>query len=200
MRNGRGRSAPALPRQWPQPQALNRSGHRRIWQLLVALHPGGIGITERRDAVRLQRKGAFNRRDHLVRRLMRKAVHQIEIDTCNADLAEPRHRPPRILERLDSVDGLLDLGVEILDAEACARHADGDERGNMIAVKAARTDLDRDLGALAHLEPQPNHGQPEQIPRRQDRRRPPAPMDMNDLAVSRGARPPRQSQCSSSAT
>jgi hypothetical protein len=53
------------------------------------------------------------------------------------------HRLQGLVDRLDAVDGLLDLGVDVLHAQAQAVEAEAREQGDLVGADLARVDLDR---------------------------------------------------------
>ena len=74
-------------------------------------------------------------------RLVRQAVDEVEIDRAVAEFAHPIHRLLRHLARLDAMNGLLHLGIEILHAHRGAVEADLAQRHHVIAREPARIHL-----------------------------------------------------------
>ena len=87
-------------------------------QLLVRLHPRNMGITEQGDPLRFQLQGLLDHGLDAFHRLVRQAVHQIQVGAMDAVLGQPVDKPLGDLEGLDPVDRLLNLGMEILDPDA----------------------------------------------------------------------------------
>ena len=82
-----------------------------------------VGVVIERDAV-------GGELEHLVDRLLERAavllgqaVDEVHVDGLEAVFAGGLHRGLRHLEGLDAVHGLLDVGVEVLDAEGHAVEA-----------------------------------------------------------------------------
>ncbi len=134
-------------------QPLARTGQGGLVDpLLMAFHPRHVGIAEQRDAGRIE---PDRERDHGLDAgdiLVRQAVHQIEVDGRNAVAAKPAADPFDNLERLVTVDRRLDLGVEVLDADAGAVDAGRGQGGDIVLGRVARVDLDGELGAGGDIE------------------------------------------------
>ncbi len=105
-----------------------------------------MGVAEQRDPGRLQSQRQIDHRLDLADRLVRQAVHQIEVDGVDAVPAQPAADPLDHRERLVAVDRRLHLRVEILDADAGAVDPGLGQSGDVVLGRVARIDLDRDLG------------------------------------------------------
>ena len=79
-------------------------------------------------------------------RLVWETVDEIEVERLEAGFAQPRDGLADERLGLDAVDGLLDVRIEILDAERGAVGAELAEGGDVVAGEAARVEFDADLG------------------------------------------------------
>ena len=111
-----------------------------------------VGVVIERDAV-------GGELEHLVDRLLERAavllgqaVDEVHVDGLEAVFAGGLHRGLRHLEGLDAVHGLLDVGVEVLDAEGHAVEAQIVQVLDLVGVAGARVNLDRELAALGERE------------------------------------------------
>jgi hypothetical protein len=86
------------------------------------------------------------------------AVDQVGVDRVEADAPGVFHQGGHLLERLDAVHGLLNLGVEILDAEADAVETQAGDVREARRVHRARIDLDREFTARRQREAAAQHG------------------------------------------
>ena len=110
-------------------------------------------IAEQRDAVGPQRVGAQHRVVQVLSRLVRQAVHQVEVEIGDPGRAQHRDRGRDRLERLHPADRLLHMRREFLHAEARAIDPDRGQRLRERGVALARIDLDRVLGDARAVEP-----------------------------------------------
>ena len=104
-----------------------------------------MGIAEHGKACRRQLHHQFSTFLAAFRRLVGKAVHQVEIDAVDAGAAERHDRTLGHRIGLNAVDGALDGRVEILHAEACAVDSRPRQCCGRIGGQRARVDFDRDL-------------------------------------------------------
>ena len=112
-------------------------------------------------------------------RLVRKAVHQVQVGTMDAVLGQPVDKPLRDLEGLDSVDRLLNLGVEILDPDTDPVDAGPGKIADVVLGHVAGVHFDRDLGVFGDQEPFADSlADPPPVCTRQDRRAASAPMQV----------------------
>ena len=114
--------------------------------------------------VAVERDAVGRGRDHLVERrreaghgLLRQAVDQVAVDRDEAVGAGGVDHEARLGLALDPVDGLLHLGVEILDPDRDPVEAEVAEEGDGVGVDLARIDLDRDLGVRRDVERAAQH-------------------------------------------
>ena len=118
---------------------------RLVDEALVTLHPRNMRIAKERNPTGRQRQHTSDGVPHALDRLFRQSVHEIDIDLANAGAVQPLDGACRFGERLDPVDRLLNLGIDVLNAEAGSRHAGARQRLNLGPRKPARIDLDREL-------------------------------------------------------
>lgn len=101
-------------------QHLARHGHLAVTlgnirqgvfgdQRLVLLHPRHMGITEKRDAIRIERDDLVHRLLQGLAGLERQAIKNVAIDRMNAPRPHRIDNGFRLFERLDSVDGFCTL-------------------------------------------------------------------------------------------
>ena len=131
--------------------------------------------------VRRQCERGVERAGKRLRRLLRQAVDEIDVDAGDAGGTDPRDGGGGILDRLQAVDRLLHVDVEILDAETHAVDADVPHRRHEFLVTEARIRLHGGFRATAPVEPR---GQPlchrDEVRRTQLRRRTAAPLNLAD--------------------
>ena len=173
----------ALGRRFGLAQPFRRAGQRRLVDhALMGLHPGDMGVAEQGQPVRLQSDRLVDGLHHELDRLVRQAVHEIEVDGRDAGATQPGDHFGRHLEGLDPVDRPLDDVVEILHAQAGPRHPGPRQGDRLVFGQRPRVDLDRHLGprgegkALAQRRHQGG-----EILRREHGRGAAAPVDMGDL-------------------
>ncbi len=105
------------------------------------------GKPRRRQAERLRDRV----RQHL-RRLVRQAIHQIEVQRRDCALAKPIADLRDGLDRLNPVDRRLHARVELLNPEAGAVAAHRGQRIGGRLVERARVDLHGDFGVFGNVE------------------------------------------------
>lgn len=88
-------------------------------------------------------------------RLLRQPVDEVDADGAEARLARGADRRQRLFLRLDAVDRLLHVGVEILHAEADAVEPLPAQGVDALGRDAARIDFDRVLALLVVGQPEP---------------------------------------------
>ena len=130
--------------------------------------------------------------DHLVERgavaghrLLRQSVDQVAVDRDEAVGARRVDHGARFRFALDPVDGLLHVGVEVLDADRNPVEAQLAEERDRVRADLARIDLDRDLGVGCHVERAAQHAhQRGHLVAREERRRAAAPVKLLDDRVA----------------
>ena len=105
---------------------------------------------------------------------MRQAIEHVQIDRMDAPLPHRVDHGLCLLVGLNSINGRLNLGIEILNAEAHARKTELAQRHQLLARRAARVDFDRTFEPLAAFERlgEKRRQQLFQVFRRKERRRP----------------------------
>ena len=86
--------------------------------LLVRPQRGHVGIPEARNPLRGELHDFLDRPAEAVGRLLREPIDEIDVDALEPGVPGRPHRTTNLLHRLHAPDGALDIGVEILDAEA----------------------------------------------------------------------------------
>ena len=112
-----------------------------LQDFLRRLDPRHVRVAEHGEPVGLHLQHGVERFVERLRRLVRQAVDEVEVDRAVAQLAHPIHRLLRHLARLDAVDGLLHLRIEILHAHRGAVEADFAQRDHVVAREPARVHL-----------------------------------------------------------
>src|SRR5207247_458796 len=117
-----------------------------------------------------------------------KSINQIDVDAIEAELAGGEEQIARHFVRLDAVDGLLDFGLEVLNAHTEAIEAEFAESLEMLAGGHARVNFDANL--TVGVEVEMFSGECEQILdlfRSQIGWRAAAPMKLDHGTISRDA-------------
>ena len=145
-----------------------------------------MGIAEEGDAIGSKLRGLLDGAQDALGGLIGQSVHQVEVEARYPGPAKPGGNLGRLLEGLDPVDGFLNLGIEILNAQARPVEARAGERFHMFEGDGPRIDLDRDLGRGADAEGalKQAHDSPE-VASLEDRRRSAAPVNMRDTHAAR---------------
>ena len=107
---------------------------------------GQVCVRVQSDAVGPQLAHLLHRSREALGRLPGKPVDEICVDGEVAQLPGTLHQSLHHLERLNAVDRLLHLGIEVLNPEAEAVEAERAEVRQSFGRHGARVDLDRDLG------------------------------------------------------
>src|SRR5690606_3849382 len=145
-----------------------------------------MGIAEQRDAIRRQRENFIERAVNALPGLIGQAVDEVDIDAAHAGRAEHLDNRPGHLDRLRSVDSLLDGGVEVLNADAYAVDARIRKRRDALGIEETRVDLDGELRRGIALETAMDGiGEAPDVIRRKNAWRAAAPVHVNRAAVSR---------------
>ena len=109
-----------------------------LQDFLRGLDPRHVRVAEHRQPVGLHFQHDIERFVERLRRLVRQAVNQVEVDRAVTQFAHPIHRLLRHFARLDAVNGLLHLRVEILHAHRGAVETDFAQRDHVLAREPAR--------------------------------------------------------------
>ena len=144
-----------------------------------------MGVTEDRDALRLQRMGQSGGPLHVGDGLLRQAVHQIDIDAVDPEFVQQVDRVLDRVEGLDAAGGLLHMRAEVLHAEARAIDADVAQRLQQWPRDIARIQFDRVFADRREIETVGElvGDEFEQIGV-EDRGRSAAPMNMRDFTFA----------------
>src|SRR5262249_2868115 len=120
------------------------------------------------------------------RHLIWQPVDQIHVDAVESQFASHRDDLVRHLIRLDAVNGLLHLGLKVLNTHAQAVEAQLAQRLKVRARRYARVDLDPNLGVRAKGEAFPRESkQIFDLRRRKVGRRSATPVKLGDCALPR---------------
>ena len=165
-------------------ELLGGAGHRvDVHRRLVALHPRDVRVVEERDALGPDVQHALDGVREARAGLVRQAVDQVHVDRSHALLARPVDDAARQLLGLDALDGLLDLGVEVLDAHRDPVEAEVREDADLLVGRDAWVDLDGDLRAVRQVEARRDRAEETlELGGREARGRPAAPVELLDLA------------------
>src|ERR1700719_1110213 len=112
---------------------------------LLLFEPRDMRVTEQRDAVRLQLENLIHGVAETFRRLIRQTVNEVHVDTIEPQLARREQQVACQFEWLDPVNGLLHLGMKILDAHAEPVEAQATQSFQMFASGHPGIDLDSDF-------------------------------------------------------
>ena len=91
---------------------------------LLFFQPGDVRVAEESDAIGSEIEDLVDGVGEAVGRLVGKAVNQVDVDAVEAEFARGEEQVAGHFEWLNAVDGLLYVGVEILDAHAEAIEAE----------------------------------------------------------------------------
>ena len=109
---------------------------------------GQVRIVIERDAVRRKLEHLVDCMSEGFARLLRKAVDEIHVDGLESRLARRIERFLRHFKRLNTVDGFLHVGVEVLHAERHTVEAHFVELLHLVGAAGAGVNLDREFAAL----------------------------------------------------
>ena len=111
-------------------------------------HVGQVRVVVHRETLRRQVQHLVQGDRHGLRRLVRQAVDQIEIDGTEAAVAGGVHDVGSEVIALNAVDGTLHPRIEVLDTETDTVEAQSAQRGDVIGLGGARVDLDREFAPV----------------------------------------------------
>src|ERR1700694_3007831 len=103
-------------------------------------------VAEKGHAIRSESKNLIHGVGKSVRRLVGKAVNQIDVDAIEAEFAGGEEQVARHFVRLNAMHRLLHIGVEILNATAKTVEAKLAQSFEMLAGGHGRAGLDACLG------------------------------------------------------
>src|SRR5216684_2635328 len=109
---------------------------------LLLLQPRHVSIAEESYAIRGEFKNLIHGVGKSVRRLVGKAVNQIDVDAIEAEIARDEEQVARHFVRLNAVHRLLHAGMEVLNAHAETVEAELAQSFEMLAGGDARINLD----------------------------------------------------------
>ena len=109
-----------------------------LQNFLGGFDPRHVRVAEDSEPVRFHFQHGVERFVERLRRLVRQAVDEVEVDRAVTQFAHPVHRLLRHLARLDAMDGLLDFRIEILHAHRGAVETDFAQRDHVVAREPAR--------------------------------------------------------------
>ena len=163
------------------------AGKRRfIDHALVGLHPRNMGITEKRQPVRQKPHRQIDRTDDVIDTLAGQTVHEVEVDGIDTGIPQVLDGGGGGLERLHAVDRLLDVPVEILNAQAGAGDAGLGQGFRHFPAERPGVDFHRHLGIGGETETLPDGAhERREILLGKHGRRAAAPMHMDDIGGCR---------------
>ena len=125
---------------------LHPFGKMRGEGALLFFEPGDVGVAEEGDAIGSEGDDLVDGVGKAIGGLVGEAVDEVDVDAVEAEVACGEYEIARQFERLDAVDGLLDFGVEVLDAHAESVEAEIAKDDEMVAGGDAGVDFDADFG------------------------------------------------------
>ena len=134
-------------------------------------------VVEYCQAVWVELQYRVNRLSERANGLVRQPVHEIQVHALKAQFTSPRHRLSSERFGLDTIDGLLDFGVEVLDSHAATIESNIPQGLKVLAGQLARVDFDANLGVAGEIKLIVNQAaQSTDLVRIEVGRRPPSPM------------------------
>src|SRR6266403_875581 len=118
---------------------------------LLLLQPRHVRIAEEGNAIRGESKNLIHGVGKCVCRLVGKAVNQIDVDAIEAEIASGEEQVARHFVGLNAVDGLLDFGLEVLNAHAETVETELAQRFEVGAGSDTRVNLDANLAIGVEL-------------------------------------------------
>src|SRR4029077_4311332 len=112
---------------------------------LLLLQPRHVGIAEQRHAIRGQLQNLLDRVGESLRSLKGQAINQVHIDAVEAQLASGKEQIAGQFKRLNAVNGLLHVGMEVLDSHAQAIESQAAQSLEVLARSDARVDFNTDF-------------------------------------------------------
>src|SRR5690349_588186 len=125
---------------------LHAFGQVRGEGTLLLFEPGDVGVAEEGDAVWRQREDLINSGCKAIGGLVRQAVNEVDIDAVEAEQPRGSDEIAGDFVGLDTVNGFLDFGMEVLDAHAEAIEAKTTKGFDVSPSGNARIDFDSDFG------------------------------------------------------
>ena len=164
-------------------ELLGPLGEVRREHPLGPLEPRDVRVRVHRHPVRVEPEDLVDAVREALQLLPRQAVDHVQVDRGVALLPGGVHQPLRQFVGLDPVDQLLDLRVEVLHAHRHPVEAAAPQDLQVLRPGHARVHLDRDLGVRCGEEGLHDVGREAVgLGRRQVRRRPAPPVDLEDGA------------------
>ena len=130
-------------------------GHRNVFSVNHALpfEPlRQMRVVIYGEAVGAHFYGLVEGRIKAVNGLMWQPIDEVKRNRFEADRSRSIDQGNNFACCLDAVDGLLHLGVEVLNAQTKAVKAQLTEQANAVTVHSTRVDLDRKLATIAIIE------------------------------------------------
>src|SRR5260370_1202466 len=124
----------------------------RCEKALLLLQPRHVRVAEEGNAIRGEFKNLIHGVGKSVRRLVGKAVNQIDVDAIEAEIARHEEQVAPHFVRLNAVHRLLHVGMEILNAHAETVEAELAQSFEMLARGHAGVDLDANLTVGVEME------------------------------------------------
>src|SRR5882762_7163471 len=119
---------------------------------LLLLQPRNVRVAEEGNAIGSESKNLIHGVGKSVRRLVGKAVNQIDVDAIKAEFAGGEEQIARHFVRLNAVHRLLHIGMEVLNAHAQTVEAELAQSFEMLAGGHARVDLDANFTVGVEME------------------------------------------------
>src|ERR1700722_10900183 len=155
---------------------------------LLLFEPRDMRIAEQRDTVGLQLKNLVYSVAKTFRRLIRQTINEIDVDAVEVQVTRGEQQVARQFERLDSVDGHLHLGMEILDAHAEAVKAQATQGFKVFASGYPRVDFNADFRVRRKFKMHPRESeQILKLLRSQICRGTAAPVELHYRAIARNS-------------
>ena len=151
---------------------------------LLLFQPGHVGVAKERNAIGSEADDLIHGVGERVGGLMGKAIDQIDIDAVKAEFARGKEEVAGHFVGLNAVDGLLHLGLEILNAHAETVESELAKSFEVLAGSYAGVDFDADLAVGVKMEMVLCEGEEVfDLLGREVGRCAAAPMELNDRAI-----------------
>ena len=139
------------------------------FSLSNTFYPGNMGITVKGNPIRAEFVDVPNRMEDAFLSLQRKTVDEIEVEGGVPDVSRMVRDRGNLFEGLNSVDDVLNLGIEVFDAETEAPESESEHGFEMISRGEVRVGLEREFMGFGYADiAQQGFDQSRKVPRTEE--------------------------------